>query len=625
MDEIQINRFLQILTISAFLLIPIAVINAWLNPAIGNEYSIYASTPIFYWVTVTCGYSVSLLLVLLDILGYGLPNKLKYAGYILLGFSVLLVASVFIIRGYLPLFMTSDTGSHIGILNNLLSSGFVDAFYPAPYLLTGSIGLFTNLSIYSLVNLNSLLFLFLIIIGIYITVKNMFPHKGERYLTLLVACLLPFGCSGYTTGGFSLSYYLPYLAAIAMIPLYIYCIFKITFSNRNIRYFYIIAVLIMISLLFYHPLIFFIGLLFSILHLIVVLILHKKYSKIKERIQKLIILICILTILFIMWTWIQTFLQGQILSLSTLLTEGDTNTRYMDSILVISDSIFAGSYSLLESVNLFLRSTGLFMIMMILCLVSVPIVYKNINKSKNYYFMVSLYALSIPIGSLVLLSFLASEFHFQPGRVVIFLTLIAIFSAGIVLNKILDLRNNFKSRFMQYLPILGVIIILISIGAFGISSYYPSTQVIVSPTQVTYSTLNGMDFYLTETNYDYYQTGTGIAPLRYAMILYNSKSVQYDINQETFSNQYLSAPPTHFNYTESIHLGSSYTSTTYLVLRGAYIDYYENLHLSQLARLTSNDVVYLEGDASVNKLYDGTDIDLFLIHGFGNENYEGSA
>lgn len=96
-----------------FSIIALAVVVAYQNPATGYELSIYASTPILYWVGTVGALVASVLLVFstLD----GPANSL---GVVLGGLSMLTIVSTPIIRGY-HYFGTTDSLSHLGTAKDI--------------------------------------------------------------------------------------------------------------------------------------------------------------------------------------------------------------------------------------------------------------------------------------------------------------------------------------------------------------------------------------------------------------------------------------------------------------------------------------------------------------------------
>lgn len=621
MIEKKIHRILVLGIISGFFILSLGMFIAWLHPAIDVEASIYASTPCIFWISIFYGYAIS---ILIFIFTQFLEQKIKYLkklGMLLLIFTSLSVVSLSIIRGYQPWYLISDTGSHLGNLQSLMFTGFTSSLYPGGYYETVSLSLLTDISLFSLINYNSLIFLAIFVSGIYLLVQELFKTQNLSYIIVLIACLLPFGCSYYTTGVFSFAYYLPYLNAFMLCPLFMFCVLKSVKSNPSNSLYLLISCIFGIVIILSHPLIFVIILFFPLSLLLIALL--EKHSKVNSshNIKNIIILLLISGIIFVFWAWYANILQGNVMAIYDIVMGNNLGSDRLVSLTNGKNTLTSGNFSLFEILEIGIRYLVLFSIMFLLFIIAIPILYLDFKKSKRYVNGIIYYIVALPVLFITLIPYMGS-FSFQSGRVVLFISLFSIFSTGIIIHSLLRVGSQARSALKKGVSYVLVVAILLFILVFSVFSYYPSYNTLESSTQITTGTLEGMDFYLTNSNYDYYKIGDNINLLRFLNILYTTNYLRID-SQDMYisSNNYLPLPPYHYNYESSSYIGSSYVSETYLITRDALKKYYDHVSPDYFKFVTSQDYQHLLFDTSVQRIYDGSDIDISIILGYGSENY----
>ena len=618
----QYNFILIILTICAFTLFSVAMLSIWMHPTTGIESSIYTSTPLVYWIAVMFGYCLATVLIILNIFNCNLYKPLRHIGLLLLFFCTLSLVSLFIIRGYLPLYITSDTGTHIGYLESLLTSGTTNTIYPALITETAFIKLLTDLPIFSLINLNSLIFGFIFLLGIYLLAKVVFKNNNNLIiLTLLITCLFPFGSSSFMTGIFSFSYYLPYLAAFMLVPIFLYLIFRTINEGSNSKYYLLLCIICLGAILIYHPLVFIIVTSISITILIFLCFYQRKSIHLFTNLRKIIMIICFSAIIFFVRTWSLNILQNRILSVYDLVFEGNSDTVRLETLIGQGDFLTQFSYS--DVLDILIRQIGLLGILIMFILISLPILFSDFKNEKKYSNVILLLCgLILPAVIFLGISFSMKEASFQYGRIVLFISLSAIFSAGLVFYKIIIIIKFSQLKFKKYILTTLTLLLVVFVGILGVISYYPATETLATTTQVTNETLEGMNFYITNINYDFYSVGIGINPQRFVLTIYNTRYIRLGSEDTTFTGGYLPNPPHHFNYNFSEQLGSSYISETYLLTREFQKIRSRELDKPHLFEWDLEDFSHLSGDRSIIKIYDSDDIDLYLMHGLGLQNYE---
>ena len=136
-----------------------------------------------------------------------------------------------------------------------------------------------------------------------------------------------------------------------------------------------------------------------------------------------------------------------------------------------------------------------------------------------------------------------------------------------------------------------------------------------------------MDFYLINNNYDYYKIGDNINLVRYLKILYTNNDVCID-SQAIYisSDDYLPSPPYRYNYQGSPYIESSYMSLMYIITRDTFKKAYDHVSAADFKFVTTQDYQHLLFDTSIQRIYDGSDIEIsilsyYCLDNFGENNF----
>jgi hypothetical protein len=234
---------LKIVALFCIACVILAIVLAHQSPATGYELSIYASTP----------FPVLWLLLLSLAGGVGIvvhelfTSRYEQRRTYLVGFAVILLgATAFLclplIRNYVAPTGADQLG-HTGFVIDILRTGHLgDAnVYPVTHSLLAQIASITGLSALQVVNLNTVLVLFIFILTAYLLATAVLPNEGQRLLVALVA--------GGTMAGISRYYLVPNTWSMLMLPLLFYCYFK-----QDRIPFRILLVALLVVYPFFHPL-----------------------------------------------------------------------------------------------------------------------------------------------------------------------------------------------------------------------------------------------------------------------------------------------------------------------------------------------------------------------------------
>lgn len=657
---------LKISLTSAYILLILGCLSAWNTPTTGFEISIYQSTPVIFWISLILGYIVSITIILLQH-KTTIPNLITKAGYLLLFFCTTALSALFIIRGYLIMNMNGDSATHLGNINSMIESGAITSLYPGDYILTVVTSLITEISTIELMNLHSLIFVGIFIIGMYLLSREVFYQKYEHDICLIVTCFFTIGSSYYMTGGFSLSMYVPYISLFLMTPLILSLILKVMSPEKRDTGIFIAVTILCIASVFYHILgsIILVGFLWATFCLMILwrIIKRREYQKIlSSNILKTGLLGLITTFFIVLWGSAKAGLEGKIdkvisffdktespaitpvpgVSVTpttpdvpgttlpeitpTIPTEPitvspntiETGIEFVDGVLnsyVIP--VLLGQYSLFDVLKNSTLLLGLLEISALCILLSIGLyVFKKVRVKQS---VVPLFVFLAVVSGVFLLGIVVS-LSYQPSRVIVYVSLIGIIAITLVLSYLYTKFKSGKNILLRGTSLTLIIVLGFGIGSLGVFSYYPGVDTLSSSAQSTESMFSGMDVYLSTMNIEYETIGSGFVPHRYLNALYSTSTITQNGNTRYYSNSNVPEnPPDHFNYGYYPYLGNSFIENTYY----GYSKYSEESGTAirniasmpnERVSIAEHDMKRLnEGDKSVSKMFDSTAYAIYLI------------
>lgn len=610
----SINSILVLITALAYILLTIGLFTAWLTPATGFEPSIYLSTPFIFWLSILFSYVVSFCLIFCHILKYHQSRLLLGSAYLLLLLTVISITSLFIIRNQGVLGIIDDPGTHVGNIQALFNSGFTSSIYPATYIETVSASLLTGLDLKYMMNVHTVVFVLVLIGGITLLGRRICRTKNEQFFVILIACLFPFGSNLYMTGGFSFSTYIPYISAFQFMPLFMYLVYTLLESEKYRGVWLLVAVFFLTFILFGHMLTFVILMLFLGCVFIQQILFSDVPLLSNRNLRTVVILIITAGIIFLIYTWMMYALQRPLLNIVELFL-GETTASYTSQ--VASESSILFDRSIFEIISIGIRYAGLMGISCLFILITAVYLLHS-GKRKQYANLHSLYLMILPIILLFGVSFIAF-LGFQPGRMMVYVSLCGIFAISIFLAYNLQLVQKKQTTKRKILCLSIIVAVLVSVGFLGCMSYYTSYHIGGSmSSQQTLSAANGMDFYFTTANLDYDLIGIGVSPGRWQKYLYASSYVLTGNKDRVFQN-YADSPADHFGYSESdVSLSSSVGGQTYMgvSIRGLE-NYKANTVLwdeTHIPRFIDEDFVQLNMDSSVCKIFQSPGMEWYSIY-----------
>ena len=655
---------LKISLISAYILLILGCLSSWNSPATGFEISIYQSTPTIFWMSLILGYIVSITIILIQH-KTTIPNLITKAGYLLLFFCTTALSALFIIRGYLIMNMNGDSETHLGNINSMIESGAITSLYPGDYILTVVTSLITEISTIELMNLHSLIFVGIFIIGMYLLSREVFYQKYEHDICLIVTCFFTIGSSYYMTGGFSLSMYIPYISLFLMTPLILSLILKVMSPEKRDTGIFVAVTILCVASVFYHILgsIILVGFLWVAFSLMVLwrVIKRKEYQKIlSSNVLRTGFLGLITTFFIALWGSAKAGLEGKIDKVMSLFdkTESpvitpapgvsvtpttpdvpgttlpeitptiptepitvspntiETGTEFVDGVLnsyVIP--VLLGQYSLFDVLKNSTLLLGLLEISALCILLSIGLyVFKKVRVKQS---VVPLFVFLAVVSAVFLLGIVVS-LSYQPSRIIVYVSLIGIIAITLVLSYLYTKFKSGKNILLRGTSLTLIIVLGFGICSLGVFSYYPGVDTLSSSAQSSESMFSGMDVYLSTMNIEYETIGSGFVPYRYLHAL-NSTSTLTQNEKTKYFGEYPENPPDHFNYGYYPYLGNSFVENTYY----GYSKYSEEMRIAvhEIANtpnerevITERDVNRLNmGDKSVSKMFDSTAYSMYIV------------
>ena len=303
----DVNFILKLLLPIAFVLLSIGQCLAWMNPANGTEISIYTSTPALFWFALIFALILGLAIIIRHLTKADLEKHVLVSGILLLAYASLSFISLFIVRGYyIYILLTGDVGYHYGVVDKILLTGFESVHYPLLHIQTAISQLFTGIPMDNMINITTVVFTVVLIIGINLLIRQITGNRYVRYMSYFVSLLVPFGCSMFTTGSWSFSMFIPFLAGFCITPYIIYCIFQLSESKRNVSHlvvYTIILNILLLAALFFHPVIYVVCFAFLCLSVVFFLLIPRKPIREMVRIGIPFVVTIFATFsAFLMWT-----------------------------------------------------------------------------------------------------------------------------------------------------------------------------------------------------------------------------------------------------------------------------------------------------------------------------------
>lgn len=575
------------------------------SPATGYEPSIYASTPIFFWV-------VSLLLIISGVaivLYYIFIERLDHywlwlVGLFLIFLSYTMILSLYISRGYYMWGMEQDSATHIGYVNQILSAGHIPSklFYPSLHIYTSQIYLLCDISIITLHKILPLVFGILYIPFIYLFAKSIFSEKTHIIFSILASSTLIIqSYTNFAPNGLS-NLFFPFVL----------CIFLRVISANEVRW-ELLVVIMTFSYPIFHPIPTFIFMII-LCTLFLPNYIFNKVNNIQPIFNKknnfLRFKLSLLVLLFV-WsiTWVSSFYvwRETIININTLIIgEASTHSASLAGNINYAKSF---GYNVVEEALKIIGGTSVYLLITI---ISFPIIWRNKDKSK----LNNLFSLYGPLFFICLFIMLFSFLNlaFSPLRLIEYVTILCTPFVGYFLSCLITKLKVKRDRAITF-SFTGLILVLLILWTNGILTLYPSPYTLEPSPHTTASQVDGINWLFQNKNLDLQITGISLLPFRFGDLLLTSEQLKLQ------KLPYWSIPdnlkvPFHFDYNNNSTLSKNYNLNLYMGIdekdKLIYKDVYPKM---ATIRWTPEDFDKLNEDISLYKIYSSKKFEIFFING----------
>jgi hypothetical protein len=568
----------------------------WDCPVDGYEGSIYLATPAIFWIMLFLMYITCFIFELQE-------DSIKYTRFI--QYILLLLASVsfcalYRIRGYLPYNISGDTGIHLGNINTGIFEAII---YPLSLVEPKIFCIISSTDVETAFYCINIIFIFILIIGSYLLSKEILNNKKISNIILILLCVLPFGSSTYTMGGWSLSTYIPYILSFMIVPITLYLVQKLSKNKQgSTSPFYLISVIMIFSILLYHPISFIVVMVYIVL--LILFWMYRFISGVDKIYSSIFTLAIISVILAIIWMLSISTIEDNILLFKDILLNEEINSVYIDRFGQASSQV-GDNMPYSELLYYLITQTGQIILFGISIFIWITFSFRKCNffnqiQCNNDQFKI-LCALLIPLG---LISLILLVENISPWRLSPLLSLVGIFTIGIILCNLWNTHSKYKTITKSI-----VIIIFIIICILSITTYYQSIDTATPPNHTTEGTISGAEYLFNYINYDFEKYSVNFPLKNYAIALFGNKYLQTGGKDMTFYSA-ISKPPTNFEIDSSSQFGAYLIITESALV--AYNDIPKYTFWNHTSPWSRNDYQKLSYNEYISKVYSNKELDLWI-------------
>jgi len=562
----------------------------FLTPSSSYESSIYFSVSPFYWSMLILNFIFGIMLILI--------STKKYLGFFLLYLTYTLSISTHIIHGYVWWNLSGDTGTHLGIVKEILWNGFCpkDIIYPASHVLLAEYSTILNVDIQILHLLLPVFFSLFFPLGIYLISKILLKNPIEKNIATIIGfSFLPGVCIAFFPNGL----------INCLFPLFLFIILK---TMYNLKFaFKILTFIVFLLLTTFHPLIGMIMALIFVSMGISIVFFDKKYHKYfnNKYDLKFFSVFLVFTILGIIWmSWQMQFQEFNMILSNIVNTLNDE--EYYRQAIFLNDISAANNYGY-NILDYFIKTYGVYLISIIISIIALIIFFVKKQEKNNIFWiwicLSFLYTLAV-LG-------LFFEFGFAPTRFLFYSMVLTIplfgYVGGLVITNDLFFRGI---KFKIFFIIIGLLVLMFVI-LNGLFTIYPSPYTLSSSYQSTNTEVAGMNWYFNNKDTGLEITGINLPTTRFYDFIFgvgDKRLVLGGVNS-LYS-------PFHFGYDHHISLSNSYDTSLYLGITTRDLFKYVYVY-PQMAKYRWNprDFQRINRDSGIQKIYTNDGFELNFIGG----------
>ncbi len=606
-------RIIKLISAVCFIAIAYSIVLMHDTPAKGYEPSIYASTPAIAWAIIFLSIAWGIIVVIHQVYsGDFKVNNNWMLGYSIVFLCYAIVLCLYFIRGYGPMNIQGDGGSHIGFIQQILNTGFVPAtlIYPATHVYTAVFSMVSGIGILGLYVFIPAAFYVFYIPLFYFFAREVLPEKGQAIIASTASMAFLNGVMPFASDHI---FFLPNMLANALLPALLLAFYKFLKTSRLSWGVLLFAMLVLYPV--FHPLP-------TVIFMIIVLAMPLAYIgyrllnggfKISDR--SLIVFNAAILLFVAVWfvQWISNYWNDTVASFLYLVFYGGSN--YME--LLNKDAANASLYGF-GIVNIaieVLKIMGGALAFSVISIIGLPIILRHVRKDGKAYMVLSLYSPILLMGILIGIVYF-SNVGFGPLRVVEYIGLFCTPIVGYLIYTLI-IRARGPGQTLARLALTGAGVVLIAVFINGILGVYPSAYTLSTSVQTTQQDLKGMGWLFNDGEYNMSITSLNLAPYRFADSLLTPDEGKKWRLIRLYPADYpeLLKVPYHFGYDNYTSVQDYFKINFYLIItemdRSIYTDIYPDMAKH---RFEAGDFDKLGSDPALNKVYSNNEFDVWYRH-----------
>jgi len=609
---------LKILEIVSYGIIPLATYYLLKSPPVtGYEPSIYTSLSEIFWIIISIGITSSILVIFFSAF-FQRYNHWKY-GLISL---ILLYCCVFYIpyyRGYLLYGRGGDDILvHLGDIKAIIYTGYIanNNIYPVVHLIGSEIKLIGELSLRSVVNIISLLFLVIYFLSLPLVIRGS-PEMSRNTVEQLGLFILSFG--GFLFFSELHNRLHPSILSFFVVPLFLY-LFRSAYTSQDTRYILILSVFSLLFV-FFHPMTSFL----IIIMLGVFAIFESSCCTAREKTLLRFYIMTTILLSVPLMLWILSKYPGVKLFRAVITALIYSETTYNPPGEGYISLINVAGLSLFQIGRIIINRYGHVIIYYVLSFIfAIITIIDTINKITNkpgnkiktsntsFYHLQLLYSIQFFIGVLLSIIFMFGEYLVEsnPLRVSRYGIVMASIFLGISFYRVYVITQyNHKKRIIMTMV---VVALFFTVSLLSLLSLFDDPRTIEPNAHLTYMEWSGITSFF---EHRYLEIPAALAGLN----LYKYEDCYFSTyysprNREHFLTGGI---PSHFGYLDNKTLKDVFNKSPLYVITTEF-NKYSHLVFPEKVRpkvrqYLNEDFRKLHVDSTVNKIYENGGFEVWII------------
>lgn len=595
------RRRYSLISIACFLLVGVALVMIHNSPATGYEVCFYSSLNTLVWVFLILSIIGGITILVDEAFARNREGNWWLAGFAVVMLAYFVISIVPPLRGYV-LYGKGDVLSHVGMVKDAISTGHLAEgnYYPITHTLIAQISHVSGLDYMTVMNYLPPLFAVLHVLSIHLLARVVLSDRGHILMaTTCGALLVAWG----TTTLASRYGVIPTSLSTLVVPLVLYFYFGAA-QRRSFPHSFLL-VLLLLLITFFHPLTATVLILFLLTFEFVPVLSRRIFgtrnasqhylygTRQRPNLRPSLILFVTLS------TWMSgfRFFEVRLRRFYDWLS-GDMTWGEGDVIAGRLAEVGLGTASIVE---LFFKLYGDIFIYCVLAVIAIVLIIRRYRAvpdrwPESILALAACFALS---SSMLLMFVIFPGLLVNPMRMLGFMSVCSTVLAGYALYELCKRRRQYRAIVVSVLAVAAVV---------GIFHSYNSPYTMIPNYHVTQMEMKGYAWVFDRSDKDTVPMTLGHACIgRFGDAVLGRAEFQEreHIRRRTYA-------PDRLNYHKYQTIGESLVQDKYLVITRA--DTFQLTELfPEMDRLNKSDLVRLEGDGTVSKLYSNGEVDAYRV------------